>query len=146
MPLHRFAAERRWVLYEARNANFGFGKTASCPALALTPAGQAASAAWTRGRVAAVPEGVSWSVPIGKRELIGVPRLTTSPDESTQVEFDWKWTPNDIGAALGKSLEQARLFFDKRRTGHASCRRFDEDWRCEVALWKSPEDAGEFKP
>src|SRR5688572_25383180 len=60
MPLHRFAVERGWVRYEARNASIGFGKTASCPAIALTPAGQAASATWTKGRVAAAPEGVAW--------------------------------------------------------------------------------------
>src|SRR5687768_192860 len=51
MPLHWFALERGWVRYEARKASLGFGKTASCPAMALTPAGQAASATWTRGRV-----------------------------------------------------------------------------------------------
>ena len=146
MPLHRFAVERRWVQYETRNASLGFGKTASCPAMALTPTGQAASAAWTRGRIASAPEGVAWSIPIGKRELIGTPKLTTASDESVQVEFDWKWAPNDTGAALGKSLEQAKLFFDKGRTGRASCRRFDDGWRCELALWKSPDDAGEFKP
>ena len=146
MPLHRFAAERGWVRYEVRAASLGFGKTASCPAVALTPAGQAASAAWTRGRVASAPEGVAWSVPIGRRELIGAPRLTTASDESVQVEFDWKWTPNDTGLALRQAVERANLFFDQKRTGRASCRRFDEGWRCEAALWKSPADAGAFQP
>lgn len=146
MPLYRFAAQRGWVRYEARNASFGFGKTASCPALALAPAGQAASAAWTRGRVASAPEGVAWSVPIGRREFVGVPRLTTTSDESVQVEFDWKWAPNDAGMGLRQSVEQANLFFDQKRTGRASCRRFDEGWRCELALSTSPADAGEFQP
>jgi hypothetical protein len=146
MPLHRFAIERGWVRYEARKASLGFGKTASCPAMALTPIGQAASATWTRGRVAAAPEGVAWAVPIGRREFVGATRLTTSPDESTQVEFDWKWAPNDAGMGLRQSVERANLFFDQKRTGRASCRRFDEGWRCEVALWTSPADAGEFQP
>lgn len=146
VPLHQFAVERGWVRYEARNANLGFGKTASCPAIALTAAGQAASATWTRGRVAAAPEGVAWSVPIGRREFVGAPKLTTAPDESTQVEFDWKWAPNDAGIALRQSVERANLFFDQTRTGRASCRRFDEGWRCELALWTSPADAGEFQP
>ena len=146
MPLHRFAVERGWVRYEPRNARLGFGKTASCPAMALTPSGQAASAAWTRGRVASAPEGVAWSVPIGSRELVGAPRLTTASDESVQAQFDWKWAPNDAGMALRQSLEQANLFFDQKRTGRASCRRFDEGWRCELALWTSPADAGEFQP
>lgn len=146
-PLHRFAVERGWVRYEARNASLGFGKTASCPSLALTPAGQTASATWTRGRVASAPEGVAWSIPIGRREVVGVPRVTTSPDESAQVEFEWKWTPNDAGTALRKSVgDRANLFFDQRRTGRASCRRFDEDWRCQLALWTAAEDAGEFQP
>ena len=146
MPLHRFAVERGWVRYEARNASLGFGKTASCPALALTPAGQAASATWTRGRVASAPEGVAWSIPIGRRQLVSVTSLTVSRDESTEVEFDWKWTPNDVGMALRQSIERANLFFDQRRTGRASCRRLDEEWRCQLALWTAPEDAGEFQP
>lgn len=146
MPLHRFAAARGWVQYEGRNASFGFGKTASCPALELTPTGQAASAAWTRGRVASAPEGVAWSVPIGRRELIGAPRLTTASDESVQVEFDWKWAPNDTGLALRQAVERASFLFDQKRTGRASCRRFDEGWRCELALWTSSADAGEFQP
>jgi hypothetical protein len=90
-PLHRFAAERGWVRYEARNASFGFGKTASCPAIALTPVGQTASATWIRGSVASAAEGVAWSVPISRRELIGAPKLTKVSDESVQAEFDWKW-------------------------------------------------------
>ena len=146
MPLHRFAVERGWVRYEARNASLGFGKTASCPAIALTPAGQTASATWTRGRVASAPEGVAWSVPIGRREFVGAPKITTAPDESIQVEFDWKWAPNDAGMEIRQSVEQANLFFDQKRTGRASCRRFDEGWRCELALWTSPTDAGEFQP
>jgi hypothetical protein len=146
MPLHRFAAERGWVRYEVRNASLGFRKTASCPALALTPTGQSASAGWTRGSVASSPQGVAWSVPIGRREFIGVPRLTKSDDESTQAEFDWKWAPNDTGMALRQSVERANVFLDQTRTGRASCRRFDDGWRCELALWKSPPDAGEFKP
>jgi hypothetical protein len=146
MPLNRFAVERGWARYEARRASLGFGKTASCPAMALTPIGQAASATWTRGRVASAPEGVAWSVPIGRRELIGVPRLTTASDETVQVEFVWKWTPNDAGMALRQSVDRASLFFDEKRSGRASCLRLDAGSRCELALWKSPADAGEFQP
>jgi hypothetical protein len=75
-----------------------------------------------------------------------VARLTTAPDKSIHVEFDWKWTPNDAGMALKKSIDGANLFFDQTRTGRASCRRFDADWRCQLALWTSPDDAGEFRP
>ncbi|HVL69392.1 MAG TPA: hypothetical protein VM364_19195 [Vicinamibacterales bacterium] len=146
VPLHRFAAERGWVRYETREATLGFGKKAFCPAMALTTTGQAASAAWTRGRVASASEGVAWSIPIGRREVLGEPRVTTLPDESAQLEFDWKWTPNDVGMALRNSVDRAALFFDQRRTGRASCRRFDEDWRCQLALWTAAEDAGEFQP
>jgi hypothetical protein len=146
MPLNRFAVERGWVRYETRDAILGFGKTASCPAITLTPTGLGASATWTRGHVASSSQGVAWSVPIGRREFIGVTKLTMAPDESTQVEFEWKWTPNDAGVALRKSIDGANLFFDQRRTGRTSCRRFDEDWRCQLALWTSQADAGEFRP
>jgi hypothetical protein len=40
MPLNQFAAERGWVRYEAREAILGFGKSASSPAIALTPTGR----------------------------------------------------------------------------------------------------------
>jgi hypothetical protein len=146
IPLNQFAVQRGWIRYEVRDAVLGFGRTGSCPAMTLTPTGEAASATWTRGRVASSPEGVAWSVPIGRREFMRVARLTTAPDKAIHVEFDWKWTPNDAGMALKKSIDGANLFFDQTRTGRASCRRFDADWRCQLALWTSPDDAGEFRP
>ena len=132
LPLNRFAVERGWVRYEARAAILGFGAKASCPAMTLTPAGEAAAATWTPKRVAS-SEGAAWAVPIGRREVVGVTGLTTEADESTQVEFDWKWTPNETGTALRKSVAKANLFFDQARTGRASCRRTNEGWRCQLA-------------
>src|SRR2546425_1132766 len=95
-PINQFAMGQGWVRYETREANFGLGGKASCPAMALTPAGEAASATWTRGRVPP-NEGVAWMVPIGRREILGVRGLKEAPDGSTQVGFDWKWTPNEKG-------------------------------------------------
>jgi len=146
MPLNQFAAERGWVRYEAREAILGFGKSASCPAITLTPTGEAASATWTRGRVASSSDGTAWGIPIGRRELLAVTDVTTAPDESTQVKFDWQWMPNETGTALRSSVARGNLFFDQRRTGRASCRRTDGEWRCELAAWTSPADAGEFQP
>ena len=146
MPLNQFAAERGWVRYEARETILGFGTAASCPTMVLTPTGQAASAAWTRGSVASSADGSAWAVPIGRRELLGVTNVSTAPDESMQVEFDWKWMPNETGTALRSSVARGNLFFDQRRTGRASCRRTDGEWRCQLAAWTSPADAGEFQP
>lgn len=117
-----------------------------CPAIALTPAGHAASAQWTRGHD--IPsEGIAWAVPIGRRELIEVTGLTAAPDGSTQVGFDWKWTPNETGLALRKSVRDANVFFDQARKGRASCRQSDDDWRCQLGMWMSLADAmGESLP
>lgn len=142
MPLNRFAVERGWVRYEAREALLGFGTKTSCPALALTATGEAASARWNRGRVAAASvDGAAWAIPIGGRELLAVTKLTTAPDESTQVEFDWKWTPNETGTALRESLPKAGALFDQTRKGRASCRRSDNGWRCQLGMWTTPADA-----
>jgi hypothetical protein len=146
MPLHQFAVKRGWVRYEARRANLGFGRTAFCPAMALTAAGQAASATWTRGPTASSPEGATWSVPIGRRELVGVPIVKLVQDESAQVEFDWKWSPNPTGTALRSQLPQADAFFNTNRQGRASCRRMGSEWRCQMAMWTTPADGGDFQP
>jgi hypothetical protein len=146
-PLNQFAVGQGWVRYETREANFGLGGKATCPAMALTPAGEAASAGWTRGRVP-VPsdEGVAWMVPIGRRELLAVKELSEAPDGSMQVEFEWKWTPNDTGTALRKVLSNANVFLDQRRAGRASCRQPDEDWECRLGMWAPADALGEFRP
>lgn len=146
MPTHRFAAERGWIRYDTSDANLGFGKTASCPTITLTPTGEAASARWTRGGAASSPEAVAWSIPIGRRELIGVPTVTLAQDESGQVEFDWKWSPNDTGNALRSQLAQAEAFFNANRKGRAACRRTSSDWLCQLAMWTTPADGGDFQP
>jgi hypothetical protein len=50
MPLNQFVVQRGWVRYEHRESVIGFGTKASCPTMTLTPAGEAASAHWARGR------------------------------------------------------------------------------------------------
>jgi hypothetical protein len=145
-PLSRFVVDRGWIRYETREAALGFGTKASCPAIALTPAGEAASAQWTRGRTL-LSEGTAWSVPIGRRELLAVTGIETAPDESSQVEYEWKWTPNDTGTALRKVVPKANAFFDQPKRGRASCRRFNDGWRCQLGMWTSAADAlGELSP
>src|SRR5687768_11229013 len=76
-PVNRFVVDRGWVRYETREAILGFGTKSSCPAMTLTPAGEAASAQWTRGPVAS-GQGTAWGIPIGRREFVGVTALTTA--------------------------------------------------------------------
>jgi len=143
-PVNRFVADRGWVRYETREAILGFGTKSACPAMALTPAGEAASEQWTRGQVAP-GDGIAWRIPIGRREFVGATVLTTAPDESARVEFDWKWTANETGAALRKSIPKADALFDQVRKGRASCRRSDDGWRCQMGMWTTPTDIGEFQ-
>jgi hypothetical protein len=145
-PLVSFGVERGWVRLESRETVLGFGAKKTCPSLALTQSGEAASTRWTRQR-AESNEGVTWAVPIGRRGAINVTKLTTAPDGSTQVEFDWKWMPNDTGIVLRKSVQQANAFFDSVRKGRASCRRPDGQWQCQLGMWTTPADGlGEFRP
>lgn len=142
-PLSRFLVERGWVRFEVREATLGLGAKAPCPAMALTAAGDAASAQWTRGRSPS-PEGTTWAVPVARRELMGVTGLSTGPDGSAQVEFDWKWAPNETGAALGKAIDKANALFQQVRKSRASCRRSDDGWQCQLGMWTTPADAGEL--
>lgn len=145
VPSNQFVVDHGWVRYETREGSFGFGARARCPAMALTAAGHAASAQWTQGRVAS-GEGVAWGIPIGRREFVSVREPTAGPDGSSQVEFDWKWTANETGRALQESVPKAKAWFDQSRQGRASCRRLDDEWRCQMAMWRTPADAGEFRP
>ena len=142
-PLNQFVVSRGWARYETRQAILGFGKKESCPALALTPTGEAASAKWTKGN-GGPAGGTAWTIPIARRELLGVPRLTAVGDNSTQVDFDWKWTPNEVGAALRESIPEADGFFDQSRQGRASCLGPDDGWRCQLNMWTTAADAGEL--
>lgn len=142
VPANRFVIDRGWVRYETREGNLGFGTTASCPALGLTASGQAASAGWTRGRAGiARGDGASWAIPIGARKFLAVTKLTTASDESAQVEFDWKWSPNETGTVLRESFPGAGALFDQTRKGRASCRRTEDGWRCQLGMWTTPADA-----
>jgi hypothetical protein len=142
-PLTQFLVERGWVRFETRDAMVGLGTKASCPALALTSAGHAASAQWTKGPSGS-GQGTAWAVPVGHREFLRVGRLSTAPDRSAHVEFDWKWTPNETGTALRKSITQVDALFAQVRTGRASCRSVNDDWQCQLGMWTTPADAGEL--
>lgn len=138
VPINRFVVDRGWARYERRDGNFGFGTKASCPAMALTPHGEKASGGWRREQSGS---GTVWAVPIGQRELVAVTKLTTSSEGSTQLEFDWKWVPNETGSALRQSAPSAKALFDQTRKGRASCRRLDDEWRCQLGMWTTPADA-----
>jgi hypothetical protein len=104
-PLISFGIERGWVRLESRETVLGFATKTTCPTLALTQSGEAASTRWTRQRGGS-GEGVTWAVPIGRRRTINVTKLTTARDGSTQVEFDWKWMPTETGMVLRKFVPQ----------------------------------------
>jgi hypothetical protein len=144
-PVAQVAAERGWVRYETRQGILGFGAKVSCPAIVLTPAGETASAQWTRG--GAVSGGTAWAVPIGTRELVAVTEVATAPEGSSQVEFQWKWSPNETGTALRRLASKANVFFDQIKSNRASCRQSDGGWQCQLGMWTSAADAfGEFMP
>lgn len=142
VPVNQFVVDRGWVRYEMREAILGFGSKSSCPAMVLTPAGQAASQGWSRGRIAT---GEAWGIPVARREFIGVTALTTAADESARVEFDWKWLPNETGTALRKLTPKADALFDLVKQGRASCRQSDGGWQCQMGMWTTPTDAGELQ-
>lgn len=144
-PANRFALSRGWVRLEAQEATLGFGSKASCPALTLTSVGEAASATWTKGNLA-TGQGTAWGIPIAQRDFLQVTELTTAPDGSARVEFQWRWAPNETGTALQQSLPTAKALFEQRRQGRASCRRGGDGWNCQMGMWATPSDVGELRP
>jgi hypothetical protein len=145
-PLNQFATSMNWVRYETRSTVVGIDTKADCPSMALTAAGNTASAKWQRGRASLAGE-TSWAVPIGQRELVQVTGLVAAPDGSTVVEFEWKWVPNETGTLLRRSVPQANNFFDRPKKGRANCRRWDDGWRCTLGMWTTAADGlGEFTP
>lgn len=72
--------------------------------------------------------------------LIAVTEIAPA-DGSTQVEFDWKWTPKETDMDLRRSVPKATASFDQARHGRASCRRVDNEWHCELGMWTTPADA-----
>jgi hypothetical protein len=144
-PVTTFAIRRGWVQFESREASLGFGVKKACPSLTLTAAGRAASAEWTRHGTG-TGNGVAWAVPIGRREFASVTNFTTAPEGAAQVEFSWRWSPNEAGNALRAIVPQAGDFFSEIRTGRAACGQATGEWRCQLAMWTTPADAGDFQP
>lgn len=145
VPSNRFLADRGWIRYDTRQGSFGFGTKGRCPAMMLTPEGQAASAQWTQGRIGS-GEGVAWGIPIGRREIVTVSEPTSRPNGSSQLEFEWKWIPNETGRALQASVSTAKAWFEQSRHGRADCVRVNDEFECQLAMWRTPAEAGEFQP
>lgn len=64
---------------------------------ALTPQGRKEAAAWT-------DTGAAWLVPIGAREVYRVEKVGEAKlvggVETREVEFSWRWKPNNVGEAF----------------------------------------------
>ena len=134
-----------WVSIDTRPTAIWIGRQANCPALVLTPKGQEASARW-QSRPTGIGQGWSWSIPIGERKLVEITGLTQGPDGATYAELTWKWNPNSMGEQLQASaLPKAKEFFELTRRGRASCRLWDDGWRCKMDhIGTRFEDAGQF--
>jgi hypothetical protein len=145
-PLNQLVVKLGWVRYETRSAVVGFDKKVECPAMTLTSAGKAASAKWERGRGAMGGE-TSWAVPIGRRELVQVTGISPAPDGSRVVEYEWRWVADETGTLLRQTVPAANSFFDQARKARATCRRWDDGWRCQLGMWTTAADGlGEFSP
>lgn len=95
------AALNHLGLVEFKVTGIQYPDSASSPVTvtsALTDKGSAASGKWIRS-------GDGWTIPIAKRELIGVTGLTGGEKESKQarVEYTWKWQPTEAGASFDVS-------------------------------------------
>jgi hypothetical protein len=101
--------------------------TATCPAgiapppcwdLTVTPSGVDAVRTLISAEDAAKP---SFSIPVAKRELVGITGITKEGN-AADVEFLWHWTPlNEIGAALYSS--------DVRYVSSTAFQKYDDGWR-----------------
>jgi len=99
---------------------------AACPAgiapppcweLTLTPAGVDAVRTLISAENATKP---SFSVPVAKRELLGIAGISKEGNIA-EVEFTWRWTPlNEIGAAFYSA--------DQRYQSTVGFRKYDDGW------------------
>ena len=96
-------------------------------------------AKWERGRGSMMGE-TSWAVPIGHRELVQVTGISPAPDGSRTVEYDWRWVADETGTLLRQSVPAADSFFDRPKKARATCRRWDDGWRCQLGMWTTAAD------
>jgi hypothetical protein len=88
-----------------------------CSELNLTPSGVDAMRTLISGDDATKP---SFSIPVARRELIGVDRISKQGNLA-DVDFTWRWIPlNEIGAALYSS--------GQRYQSTVGFRKYDDGW------------------
>jgi hypothetical protein len=108
---------RGWI--SAANATCPAGITPPpCFDLVLTPSGVDAVRTLISADDTSKP---SFSIPVAKRELLGVTGISKDGNLA-DVEFTWRWTPlNEIGATLYSS--------ELRYESGAGFRKYDDGWR-----------------
>lgn len=55
------------------------------------------------------PNGYVDLVPIAKKEFGTVTAVRANPDGTVAADFDWKWTPNEVGVAFKSGLVKERF-------------------------------------
>lgn len=103
------------------------------------------------------------SIPIAKKEIAEITGITKQGEDAAQVQFAWKFVPNEIGKAFDTStiefknlpsnlqqlldgtLPPSDVVFKRKnqtmsfaavRQGQATFRRYDDGWRLEAVLFQ----------
>ena len=62
------------------------------------------------------PNGLIDIVPLAKKELADVSAVRPNADGSVAVDFNWKWIPNEVGAAFHKGMVHDRFATPQQST------------------------------
>jgi hypothetical protein len=86
-------------------------------AVALTPEGEKRISAFPEYKKKEDRDGtVLYLVPLAKRELVKVEKVTKLGPSSAQVEFTWKWKPNELGKEFDASGPNVQSFSTYERS------------------------------
>jgi hypothetical protein len=125
------AASPEFSDYQFTNASVTVPLNAPMPAYMEDDAKQLAAAGWLRKsgggfeltekakgdkRFLVRPNGYADVVPLAKKELTGVTAVRPNPDGTVDAAFNWKWLPNEVGAAFTRGPVHDRYAAPQKAT------------------------------
>jgi len=115
------------VSYQNKNLTVGQGMFAmgmkNC-IVELTEEGKRMSSGWKFTKAINQFDIDKWEIPIAKKSLVEVTGIIGGDKEQAQVEYTWKWVPNELGEKLNNLRPSLEL-----QKGRAAFRKYDDGWR-----------------
>jgi hypothetical protein len=98
------------LLEKAGFVKLGAGKDGAV-VVTLTPLGEGTFSKLPEFQKAKNPDGTdALMVPLARRELAGVNKVTMTGPNSARVEYTWKWAPNKVGELFDATGQTVKTF------------------------------------